>query len=139
MTIQYLIARSGATPEFRAALEEFLASGRPNERIAFDSRRSPSVKVERTLTRLLEMHPELALESVSIVGSSGCEYYRGTLTAVAAGAQHRIEFYWDCKWRAEQQGWRDAFGFPDQIRAAREFGYDCFREWKPTVSVDAAG
>lgn len=136
--IHDLIARSSATPEFRAALEEFLASGRPNEKIAFDARRSPNVKVERTLTRLLEAHPELALESVSIDGNSGCEYYRGTLTAVTADAEHRIEFYWDCKWRAEQQGWRDAFGFADQIRAAREFGYDCFREWAPEISVDAA-
>ena len=38
-------------------------------------------------------------------------------------------FHWDCKWRAQQQGWVDYFGFPDQTRAAREFGFDCFRSW----------
>jgi hypothetical protein len=40
-----------------------------------------------------------------------------------------VRFYWDCKWKAQEQGWTDYFGFPDQMRAAREFGYDCFRSW----------
>ncbi|HEX8695519.1 MAG TPA: hypothetical protein VF746_24110, partial [Longimicrobium sp.] len=40
-----------------------------------------------------------------------------------------VRFVWDCKWKAEQHGWHDYFGFPDQGRAAREFGYDCFRAW----------
>ena len=34
------------------------------------------------------------------------------------------------RWRAEQQGWVDAFGFPDQIRAADEFGWNCFHRWQ---------
>jgi hypothetical protein len=42
-----------------------------------------------------------------------------------------IEFAWDCRWRAQQQGWVDAFGFPDQIRAADEFGWNCFQHWQP--------
>jgi hypothetical protein len=50
---------------------------------------------------------------------------------VAAGQALKFDFVWDCQWRAVQQGWTDHFGLPDQIRAAREFGWRCFQHWQP--------
>jgi hypothetical protein len=121
--------RSRATDDFRAAVRDFLRSGQPNERLAFDLR-SPAVKVERTLTQLFEMHPELAIERVEIDARSGCEFFRGTATVLAADdVELSIDFEWDCRWKAEQLGWTDFFGLPDQIRAARELGHACFRRW----------
>jgi len=129
MSLSAFLQRSRASEPFRTAVERFLQDGRPNECVRFDHR-SPSVKVERTITKVLEAYPELAIEQVRIEGSSGCEYYRGVATIVSEGEERQVRFHWDCKWRAEQQGWRDYFGFADQGRAAREFGYDCFRGWE---------
>ncbi len=130
MSLQQFLQRSRATPAFKDAVAAFAREGRPNDRLAFDAY-SPPVKVQRTLTKLFEEHPQLEIERVEIRGSSGCEYFRGELVAFAGGEERRIRFHWDCKWRAAQEGWTDYFGFPDQIRAAREFGYDCFRHWEP--------
>lgn len=135
LMIKTFLDRSQATETFREAAGDFLSSGAPNEKIVFDYR-SPPVKVERVLTKLLESEPELAVAEISVDGRSGCEYFRGELTVqVADGTTRRFRFDWDCRWRAEQKGWTDHFGFPDQIRAARELGYDCFRLWE-TVPAD---
>jgi hypothetical protein len=128
MKISEFLAASRSTPEFRDALARFLVSKGPSPRIDFNPH-SPPVKIERVLTMLLASHPEWAIDAVEIDGVSGCEYFRGTLRVQSLESVHAIEFRWDCRWKAEQQGWTDAFGFPDQIRAARDFGYDCFREW----------
>ena len=130
MKLREFLEQSQASAEFRDAIQSFLRDGRPNERLRFDLY-SPPVKVERTLTKLLEQHPDLPIEQVEIEGSSGCEFYRGQLRVTTESDAHRIRFHWDCKWRAMQEGWTDYFGFPDQTRAAREFGYDCFRVWEP--------
>lgn len=129
MTLHESLQRSHATGAFRDAIASFLRDGRSNELVRFDAY-SPPVKVERTLTQLLQARPELEIERVEIRGSSGCEFFRGALMAVAAGEERCFRFHWDCKWKAIQQGWTDYFGFPDQARAAREFGYDCFRTWE---------
>ena len=130
MHIRPILERSGATEPFRQAVAEFLRTGRASDRIAFDAM-CPSVKVERTLTKALEEYPGLPLESIEIRGVSGCEFFRGTaLLRSADGEERTVRFYWDCKWRAEQEGWKDWFGLPDQARAAREFGYDCFKQWQ---------
>lgn len=123
------LQRSRASKAFQEAIAAFARDGRSNERVRFDAY-SPPVKVARTLTKMLEQHPDLEIERVEIDAASGCEFYRGELQIHAADGKRRIEFYWDCKWKAAQAGWNDYFGFPDQIRAAREFGYDCFREWE---------
>jgi len=132
--IRDYLARSRATEPFRDALLGFLKDGRPNDRVRFN-RGSPPVKIERVLTRALAAHPDIEIDAVEIEGRSGCEYFRGTLDIEAAGAALRIEFHWNCKWKAEQEGWRDAFGLPDQIRAARTFGHDCFAEWSEIESM----
>jgi hypothetical protein len=129
MNLRDLAARSRATPAFRVALDDFLSDAHPSERIVFDGR-SPAVKVERALTKLLVEHPELPIDRVVIDAASGCEFYRGEMRVSADGETLRIRFHWDCKWKAAEQGWLDYFGFPDQIRAAREFGFDCFRAWE---------
>ena len=54
----------------------------------------------------------------------------GGSCALSPPRARRVRFHWDCKWRALQEGWTDYFGFPDQVRAAREFGHDCFRLWE---------
>jgi hypothetical protein len=129
MPIQEFLDRTAATPAFRSGLTQFLAEHRPNEVIRYGAG-SPPVKVQRTLTRLLEAHPDWEIERVEITARSGCEDYRGTLVATTPEGERAVRFDWNCRWKAEQMGWSDAFGFPDQIRAAREFGHDCFRGWE---------
>jgi hypothetical protein len=129
MSLQHYLGLSRASHTFRAAVDEFLRTGRPNARLSFDAR-SPSVKVERTLTKVLVEYPELEIESIEIRAHSGCEYFRGELTLHTSGSSHVVAFHWDCRWRAEENGWHDYFGFPDQTRAAREYGWDCFRDWE---------
>lgn len=131
------LTRARLAPEFRDEVSEFLRTGRPGHRITFDLR-SPPVKVERVLTKLLAAEPELAIERVEVEGVSGCEFYRGEVAVVAGGERRRFRFDWDCRWRAVQQGWSDYFGFADQGRAAREFGYDCFRVWEEVAEEAAA-
>jgi hypothetical protein len=138
MSLHHLLQRCRATDAFRAALIEFQRSGQPGPLLQFE-RYSPPVKVERTLTRLLEAYPELEIERVELHGSSGCEFFRGHLIVHAGDQPRRIRFHWDCRWRAQQQGWTDYFGFPDQARAAREFGHDCFRQWEEEAAAEAAG
>ena len=128
MTIIDRLERSCATEAFREALLRFLRDWQPNDRVAFNAH-CPPVKVERALARALEEYPALAVESIEVRATSGCEFFRGTLDVHTATEVRRVRFHWDCKWKAEQMGWRDYFGFPDQARAAREFGYACFRAW----------
>ncbi|HEX6747424.1 MAG TPA: hypothetical protein VF092_09075 [Longimicrobium sp.] len=128
MKIFDLLERSSATEPFREAVIRFVREGRPNERIAFN-RDAPPVKVERTVTKVLEEYPELHIESIEVRGMSGCEFFRGVMEVHTGAEVRKISFHWDCKWKAMEMGWHDYFGFPDQARAAREFGYNCFRGW----------
>ncbi|MDQ3555555.1 MAG: hypothetical protein M3409_02085 [Gemmatimonadota bacterium] len=131
MNIATLLDHSRASDPFRVAVARFLESGRPCERVRFDLR-APSVKVERTITKILEAYGDLPIEAVELQASSGCEFFRGVALIRCAEEERHVEFHWDCKWRAEREGWTDCFGFVDQARAAREFGYDCFRRWNET-------
>lgn len=117
-----------ATPAFLDALERY-AAGVEVECIAV-SRWVPRVKVLRVLAQLFDAHPDLAVSRVAVEGTSGCADFVGTLLVTTETTEHRFEFAWDCRWRAEQEGWTDPFGFPDQIRAAREFGWRCFVRWE---------
>jgi hypothetical protein len=143
MTTAELLDRSAATASFREAMSRFLYDGRSSERIAF-SPGCPGVKVERALAKVLVEYPRLPIESIEVRGASGCEYFRGKLFVRTAGQERRVAFHWDCKWRAEKEGWLDWFGFPDQGRAAREFGWDCFRVWQEeevnpiAIAIDVA-
>ncbi|HYW51025.1 MAG TPA: hypothetical protein VE861_10475, partial [Gemmatimonadaceae bacterium] len=88
------------------------------------------VKVLRALAQLLHAEPALEVDRVTVRGASGCADYVGTMTVVdASGEELSFEFAWDCEWKARQLGYVDYFGFPDQIRAAQEFGWQCFERW----------
>ncbi|CAN5559369.1 hypothetical protein BH24GEM3_BH24GEM3_22610 [soil metagenome] len=126
--LHQFLDQSQATAAFREAVAHFVRTRQPSSAIQFSSR-LPPVKIERALTKIIEAYPDLPLERVEIDGTSGCEFFRGTATLSAGAEQRRVEFNWDCRWKAMQVGWTDYFGLPDQIRAAREFGYDCFRVW----------
>ena len=119
-------AISAATADFKRAMRD-LAAGKPQSAIQF-SRSNPPVKALRVAMKLIEEFPDVPFESVQIEGRSGCSDFAGS--ALALPGSIRIDFAWNCQWRAEQLGWKDPFGDPDQIRAAREFGYQCFERFE---------
>ena len=124
-----LLARSSATERFKA--DVVALSSRLEAASITYSRVVPRIKVLRLINQILHAHPEWAIERLHVDARSGCSDFIGTVTVEGAGEQRTIEFAWDCRWRAEQEGWVDAFGFPDQIRAADEFGWNCFYHWQP--------
>jgi hypothetical protein len=123
-----VLDRSRATEEFKNEIAAFVEH-RPSPRIVM-TRHSPRVKVLRVIAQLLAAEPKLQVERVQVDGWSGCSDFRGRLTAEAGGISHTFDFVWDCQWRAMQEGWLDCFGLPDQIRAARVFGWQCFSQWR---------
>ena len=127
MNFEHLLARSSADEAFKAAVLAYM-NGRESTRV-HSPRSAPPVKVMRVVAQLLSEHPELEVRSVSVDGVSGCSDFRGTARVECVDGVREFEFAWDCKWRAAERGWTDPFGFPDQIRAAREFGHRCFRTW----------
>jgi hypothetical protein len=123
-----LLTRSCATDRFKADVVAF-ASRAEAPSITL-TRNVPRIKVIRLINQLLHAHPEFAIERLRIDGRSGCSDFVGTVTVEGGGEARVFEFAWDCRWRAEQEGWVDAYGFPDQIRAADEFGWNCFERWQ---------
>lgn len=119
-----LLASSSATEEFKLAVREFHA-GKATALISH-SPGGPAVKVMRVIMKLLETEPSMEIEKVHVDGRSGCSDFRGDLLV---NGDVCFRFVWDCRWRAEQKGMKDAFGLPDQIRAAQQFGYQCFQEF----------
>ena len=129
--LSQILNASSATPEFKADVVAF-AEHRAAARIEA-ARHAPRVKVLRVLTQLLAAEPGLAVERVRVDGASGCSDFRGTVAvavAVPGEPERTFEFVWDCQWRAIQEGWKDAFGLPDQIRAAQTFEWRCFAHWR---------
>ncbi|MGB9692225.1 MAG: hypothetical protein ACPL7D_08650 [Candidatus Sumerlaeaceae bacterium] len=135
-TIEELLSQSSATPEFTAAVKMVAKTGVSNELVQF-SPQLPAVKILRVISQLLECELALAVRRVRIEGFSGCSNFVGKLSV--NDGETVYDFDWDCRWRAEEEGWFDAFGFPDQGRAARTFGYRCFRRFEktPAPSVQA--
>ena len=121
-----------AHPEFKREVLDFV-KGAPTRRIEMQGY-APRVKVERVLTQLLHEHPALRVERVLVTGRSGCSDFTGEIVAYEGKTEHRFAFTWCCAWRAEQLGWKDCFGFWDQARAAREYGWRCFARWEPLTA-----
>ncbi len=121
-----LIENSSATAVFKAAVREVESTGRAIPAFQF-GRSVPPLKAIRAISKLLEQEPGLVIDNVTIEGSSGCSDFEGTISVNDGEA--KFDFRWCCAWRAEQEGWRDHWGSPDQIRAAREFGYQCFERF----------
>lgn len=125
--MESILARSKATEAFKQDMLRFSAGEAPSgiEVLGY----APRVKVERVLLQLLNAEPELQIRSVKVRGTSGCSDFAGEVSADTPTGRRTFAFSWCCRWRAEAEGWKDYFGFPDQIRAAREFGWDCFQRW----------
>ena len=136
MPIEALIADARATKEFKDDVVRY-AQGAPVDRI-HTVRHSPRIKVLRLLSQLLTAEPQLEVERVSIDAWSGCSDFRGAVAVTTPDGIRNFRFHWDCSWRAEQEGWYDAFQLPDQIRAAREFGWRCFSRWEEQPTDESA-
>ncbi len=121
------IERSRAADSFKSDVRRF-RQGLEVERIRVNGF-APRVKIERVLTQLLNAEPGLAIERVEIEGRSGCSDFTGTVSIETESERRVVDFAWCCRWKAEQEGWTDYFGFPDQMRAAREYGWQCFERW----------
>lgn len=125
-----IVTRSRASARFKDDLHRFI-EGHEDVRGIVLLHRAPRVKVLRVIHHLLDTHPELAIERVQVDGRSGCSDFTGTVHVEGDSESRTFEFAWDCRWKAEQEGWTDCFGFPDQIRAAEVFGWRCFARWEP--------
>ena len=123
-----ILARSCATDRFKADVVAF--ASRADVTSITLVRAVPRIKVVRLINQLLHAHPEWVVDRVQVDARSGCSDFVGTAVVEGGGESRVIRFAWDCRWRAEQEGWVDAFGFPDQIRAADEFGWNCFHRWQ---------
>ena len=133
--LEQILATSRAAETFKRAVRGYY-DGHRDDVIRIDGY-APPVKVRRLLTHILEAEPDLPIEQVSLHGRSGCSDFVGTVQIHTASETHVFEFVWDCRWRAEQEGWTDYFGFPDQIRAAREYDWRCFERWEPVTLANA--
>lgn len=127
--IEQLLASSRAVETFKNAVRSYCANGGadPIHVEGF----VPKIKVKRLLAHLLSAEPQLPIERVFLRARSGCSDFVGTVQLHTSTETRVYEFVWDCRWRAEQEGWTDCFGFPDQIRAAREYDWRCFERWEP--------
>jgi hypothetical protein len=138
ISLDSCLAASVATPEFQADVRAY-ADYRDAPRIVL-LRAAPRIKVLRVITQLVAAHPDLAVDRVRIEGVSGCADYRGSVTVEVSDAGTRaFAFVWDCSWRARREGWLDSRGNPDQVRAAREFGWRCFSCWTEELGREDGG
>ena len=126
--METLLSQSRASDEFKADLALFLAGDRPG-RVKVESF-VPRVKVQRLLSQLLAEESSLEIEQVVIRGSAGCSDFVGTIDVHTRSGSHVFDFVWCCRWRAQREGFVDYYGFPDQSRAAEEFGWRCFQKWE---------
>jgi len=131
--MESILLHSSATETFKRDVLRFASGGdvASVEIVGY----APRVKVERVLIQLLNAEPALQIQRVRVRGVSGCSDFTGEIVVETPQGEQAFAFTWCCRWRAEQEGWRDYFGFPDQIRAAREFGWDCFEQWRPVVAT----
>jgi hypothetical protein len=124
----HILERSSASERFKAELRAY--ASRNEVTTIVTSRPAPRIKVLRVVAKLLHDHPELPVERIRVDARSGCSDFVGRVVVEGEGQARQFEFTWCCRWRAEAEGWTDAFGLPDQIRAADEFGWRCFARWQ---------
>ena len=132
--MELIIGNSRATEPFKLDVSAF-CSGRPASRVTVDGF-APRIKVERVLMQLLSAEPTLPITRVFVRGRSGCSDFAGEVQVETVSETHVFDFVWDCRWRAQKEGWIDCFGLPDQMRAAQEFGWRCFQLWTPRLAVE---
>lgn len=134
MEFEEILAQSRAAESFKSAVRNF-CSRRDTDQIRIEGS-APAVKVRRLLAHMLATESHLPIERIALRGRSGCSDFVGMVQVQTAEEVHVYQFAWDCRWRAEQEGWTDCFGFPDQIRAAREYDWQCFERWELSRSND---
>ncbi|KAA3619961.1 MAG: hypothetical protein DWQ05_04340 [Calditrichaeota bacterium] len=122
--LQELLNASRATDAFKSALTNFLKTPTANANIRYQVG-TPAVKIVRTIMKLLEEFPLLPIESVSIKANSGCSTFAGEIHVEPENK--KFKFLWDCQWRALENDVKNNWGMPDQIKAAQDFGYQCFK------------
>jgi hypothetical protein len=127
--LEQILATSSAPETFKRSVRSYCETG-ASDHIQVEGF-APRIKVRRLLTQVLAAEPELPIERIALRARSGCSDFVGTVQIHTASETRVYEFVWDCRWRAEQEGWTDCFGFPDQIRAAREYDWRCFLRWEP--------
>lgn len=140
MSLLPLLERSAASDQLKLAMRTLVSQpwGNAQSCDALVCRRGmPAVKVERVLTQLLSELPSASVQRIEIDARSGCSDFSGQLTVHTADATRVFDFVWDCRWRAAREGWTDHWGEPDQIRAAREFGWRCFAVWSERPCLTA--
>lgn len=130
--LEQILAQSNAAEPFKRAVRVFVEHG-ATEHIRVEGF-APAIKVRRLLAHMLATESHLPIERISLRGSSGCSDFVGTVQIQTKTETLVFEFNWDCRWRAEQEGWTDYFGLPDQIRAAHEFDWRCFERWTPVAN-----
>lgn len=141
MSLLPLLDRCAASEQLKLAMRSLVAQpwGNAQSCDTLVCRRGmPAVKVERVLTQLLTELPSARITRVEIDARSGCSDFSGQLTVHTDDSARVFDFVWDCRWRAAHEGWTDHWGEPDQIRAAREFGWRCFSVWSERPAVSAA-
>jgi hypothetical protein len=134
--LERILEESRAAEVFKKAVRSYCANG-GGDHIRVEGF-APKVKVKRLLAHILSSEAHLPIERISLRGRSGCSDFVGTVQLHTADDTRTYEFVWDCRWRAEQEGWTDCFGFPDQIRAAREYDWRCFERWEPVTSTQSS-
>jgi hypothetical protein len=132
--MELILGNSRATEPFKLDVAAF-CSGRVAPRVTVEGF-APRVKVQRLLMQLLASESGLPITRVVVRGRSGCSDFTGEVKVETVSETHVFDFVWDCRWRAEKEGWTDCFGLPDQMRAAHEFGWQCFQVWSPRSAVE---
>lgn len=122
-TLDDLLAASQAEAAFKAAVRSFEA-GSLSPLISFFAG-APRVKVLRVVMKILHEYPDEPIKKIHVEGRSGCATFAGLATIQPGDKSFR--FAWDCAWRANVSQLTNIWGIPDQVRAAREYGYQCFR------------
>jgi hypothetical protein len=130
--MELILGKSQATESFKSDVMAF-CSGRTAPRVTVEGF-APRIKVQRLLLQLLSSEAALPITRVTVRGQSGCSDFAGEVKVETVSETHVFDFVWDCRWRAEQEGWTDCFGLPDQTRAAEEFGWQCFQVWAPRLA-----
>jgi hypothetical protein len=132
--MNWILGKSQATEPFKLDVAAF-CSGRTAPRVAVEGF-APRIKVERLLMQLLSSEAHLPITRVVVRGRSGCSDFSGEVKVETVSETRVFDFVWDCRWRAEEEGWTDCFGLPDQMRAAQEFGWRCFQVWTPRLTLE---
>ena len=129
-----ILGKSQATEPFKLDVAAF-CSGRVAPRVSVEGF-APRIKVQRLLMQLLSSEATLPITRVVVRGRSGCSDFTGEVKVETISETRVFDFVWDCRWRAELEGWLDCFGLPDQTRAAQEFGWQCFQVWAPRSTLE---